>query len=250
MGQFDGRVAFVTGGNDGIGRATAIKFAEHGAKVAIAARRVQQSEEVVREIENIGGEALFVQTDVAVPGDVKRAVEETVERFGHLDYAFNNAGTLIRGPLHETELTEWEQSIKVNLTGVWLCMKYEIRQMLTQGGGVIVNDSSAGGLRGANGGSAYSASKHGVVGLTKSAALEYAQRGIRTNAVCPGFIDTAMTKSFYGGTEGRDNISGNQPAGRHGMPDEIAEAVIWICSDAASFVNGVALPVDGGLLAK
>lgn len=246
-GQFDGKIAFVTGGNAGIGRATAIKFAEHGARVVIAARRTEQGEAVAREITDAGGEALFIRTDVAKFEDVRSAVSKTVDAFGSLDFAFNNAGTLPeQEPIHEVSEETWDRVLDVNLKGVWACMKFEIEQMLEQGSGVIVNDSSSGGLRGGRNWSPYITSKHGVVGLTKAGALEYAQKGIRINAVCPGFIDTAMTKSFYGDTKGRDEISARQPAGRHGEPVEIAEAVVWLCSDAASFVNGVALPVDGG----
>jgi NAD(P)-dependent dehydrogenase (short-subunit alcohol dehydrogenase family) len=143
----------------------------------------------------------------------------------------------------------WDQVMDVNLRGMWLCMKHEVRQMLEQGGGAIVNDSSGGGLRGGRYWGPYQVSKHGVIGLTRVAALEYVRQGIRVNAVCPGFVDTAMTQSFYGDTAGRDAIAERQPAGRHGEPMEVADAVVWLCSDAASFVNGVALPVDGGVMA-
>lgn len=250
-GQFEGKVALVTGGNAGIGRATAVKFASKGAKVAIAARRIEQGEAVANEIIAAGGEAIFVQTDVASATDVEAVVAKTAEEFGRLDFAFNNAGTLPeQAPVHEIDESDWDRVQAVNLKGVFLCMKYEIIQMLKQGGGTIVNDSSAGGLRGARNWSPYAASKHAVIGLTKSAALEYAQKRIRINAICPGFIDTDMTASFYGDIEGRDRISSNQPAGRHGSPEEVAEVVAWLCSDAASFVNGVAMPVDGGVLAR
>ncbi len=250
-GQFDGKVALVTGGNAGIGKASALKFAEHGASVVIAARRTEEGEAVADEIRGSGGNATFVRTDVAKWADVQAAVAKAVETYGRLDFAFNNAGTLPgHAPLHEVSEDDWDRVMDVNLKGVWLCMKAEIGQMLTQGGGVIVNDSSVGGLRGGRNWGPYHISKHGVIGLTRVAALEYVQQGIRVNAVCPGFVDTAMTQSFYGDIAGRDAISAQQPAGRHGAPEEIAEAVAWLCSDAASFVNGVALPVDGGIMAN
>lgn len=248
---FDGKVALVTGGNSGIGKATAIKFAEQGAKVVIAARRVDQGNAVVEEIERAGGEAMFVQTDVAAAGDVRNVLTQTVARFGRLDFAFNNAGILQDHSLvHETADDIWNLGIAVNLTGTFQCMKAELAQMLKQGSGVIINDSSAGGLRGTQGRSSYIAAKHGVIGLTKAAALEYVRSGIRVNAICPGFIDTPMTASFYGDHEGRDRIASNQAPGRHGEPEEVAAVVTWLCSDAASFVNGIAMPVDGGVLAR
>ncbi len=250
-GVLVGKVAVVTGASSGIGAATARKLAESGAMVVLAARREAEGARVVNQITEAGGEAKFVRTDVSVADDVKAMVAASVDAYGSLDIAFNNAGALpSQAPVHEIDEMEWDRVIAVNLKGIWLCMKYEIEQMVKTGGGVIVNDSSAGGLRGAKNWSPYAASKHGVIGLTKSAALEYVQRGIRINAVCPGFIDTDMTASFYGDTEGRDRISSNQPAGRHGKPEEVAEAVVWLCSDAASFVNGVAMPVDGGVLAR
>lgn len=249
--RFADKVALVTGGNSGIGKATAAKFASEGAKVVIAARRLREGEAAAEEIRQNGGDAIFIQADVSRSQDVKAAVDTTVESYGRLDFAFNNAGILTDlGPMHEIEEDSWDQAMAINLRGIWLCLKYQVRQMLEQAGGAIVNDSSVGGLRGARGASAYSASKHGVIGLTKSAALEYIQHGIRINAVCPGFIDTAMTEQLYDDTQGRTDIVSSQPSGRGGRPDEVAEAVTWLCSDAASFITGVALPVDGGILAK
>ena len=249
--QFEGKVALVTGGNSGIGRSTAIKFAERGAKVVIAARRAEQGEAVVQEIRDSGGDATFVRTDVSEADDVEAMVAETVEAYGSLDVAFNNAGVLAGlRPTHEIDEDSWEQVMAVNLKGVWLCMKHEIKQMLQQGGGAIVNDSAGGGLAGVSNASAYVASKHGVIGLSKTAALEYAQRGIRVNVVCPGSIETPMTEGFYNDPERLSRIISNHPIGRVGSPDEVAEAVIWLCSDAASFVTGVAMPVDGGFLAR
>lgn len=250
--ELENKVAVVTGASSGIGAATAIKMAEAGAKVVLAARRETEGQAVKEQITSSGGEAIFVQTDCSQENDIRNLIATAVETYGRIDIAFNNAGTLDdKVPTHEVTEDDWDRVLAVNLKGVWLCMKYEIQQMLSQGGdAAIVNDSSYGGLRGARNHSPYSASKHGMIGLTKSAALEYVQSGIRVNVVCPGFIDTEMTQSFYGDTEGRDRIAANHPAGRHGAPEEIADAVVWLCSDAASFVTGVAMPVDGGIMAR
>ena len=239
------------GGSSGIGRATAIKFAEQGADVVIAARRSTEGEAVAQEIRDSGGGAMFVKADVTQAEQVEAAVEQTVSTFGSLDMAFNNAGLLAAlGPPHEIEEDAWDREIDVNLKGVWLCLKYEIRQMLAQGGGSIVNDSSAGGLKGASKADPYSAAKHGVTGLTKSAALEYAPHGIRVNAVCPGSVETPMTKPMYDDPDLKSRIISAHPIGRVGNPKEFAEAVTWLCSDSASFVTGIAMPVDGGYIAK
>ena len=246
-GQFEGKVALVTGGNSGIGRATAIQFAREGAKVVIAARRVPEGEETEQMIRDAGGDATFVQTDVSNAADAEAMVAKTVEIYGRLDCAFNNAGVISHdsGRTHEHSEEEWDRIIDINLKGVWLCMKYEITQMLKQGGGAIVNDSSTDGLIGSFDGAAYIASKHGVVGLTKTAALEYAQQSIRVNAVCPGFILTPMSSVVNDPAKEPESLA-KIPLGRIGAPEEIAEAVIWLCSDAASFVTGHAMSVDGG----
>lgn len=251
MKSFHGKVALVTGGSSGLGRATAIAFAREGASVVVAARRIVQGEETVAQAREHGVEACFVQTDVAKRDDIARMVSLSVERFGGLDFAFNNAGIEGSVGVHAAEYEEevWDQVMNINLKGVWLCMKYQIPEILKRGG-AIVNMSSVAGLRGASiMGVAYGASKHGVVGLTKSAALEYANSGIRINAVCPAVIETDMAeRAFNTDPETYERVTSYHPIGRLGTPDEVAQAVIWLCSDAASFTTGLALPVDGGFL--
>ena len=248
--QFQGKVAIVTGGSFGIGRATAIAFADRGAKVAIV--DCIEDNETLNHIQAAGGEAIFVKCDVSKGADVKAMIEKVMAAYGRLDYAFNNAG--IEGasaPTHECTEENWERTIGVNLKGVWLCMKYEIQQMLKQGKGAIVNCASIAGLVGFQGLPVYVASKHGVVGLTKTAALEYAKSGIRVNAVCPGVIKTNMVDRITGREkEVEKQFEDMEPVGRMGQPEEVAEAVIWLCSDAASFVTGDAMAVDGGWTAQ
>jgi NAD(P)-dependent dehydrogenase (short-subunit alcohol dehydrogenase family) len=248
MSKFEGKVSVVTGAGSGIGRATALAFAREGASVAVADILEQDNQETARMIMDLGGHALAITCDVARNDDVRRALDETVKTFGRLDFAFNNAGIeYALKPAAEITEEEWDRIIDIDLRGVFLCMKHEIPLMLKQGGGAIVNTSSGAGVKGFKGGAAYVAAKHGVVGLTKAAALDYAQSNIRINAVCPGIIDTSMMQRFSGGTpEGRQTVIAQEPVGRMGTPDEIAAAVVWLCSDAASFVVGSAMVVDGG----
>ena len=250
--KFKGRVALVTGGNSGIGKAAALAFAAEGAKVVLAARREREGAQVVEQIAGEGGEAHFVRTDVSNEADVDAMVRQTVGRFGRLDYAFNNAGGGGGGgPIHETESADWDRIIDINLKGVWLCMKYEIACMKEQGFGAIVNNSSTAGLAGYANNAIYAASKFGVIGLTMSVALQYADQGIRINAVCPGWALTPMVgDSAAAASELESQALEETPQKRIAAPEEIAEAALWLCSDAASFVTGVALPVDGGLLAQ
>ncbi len=247
-GNLEGKVAFLTGAASGIGRATALTFAREGVKTVVADIDQNGNQETARMIEDLGGQALAVRCDVTRGEDVQAALNQTIEAFGHLDYAFNNAGAE-QQPKPTADITEeeWDRIITINLRGVFLCMKYEIPLMLQHGGGSIVNTSSGAGIKVFGRGAAYAAAKHGVVGLTKDAALDYAATGIRINAICPGIIDTEMMDRFTGDTaEGRDRVIAQEPIGRMGKPDEIAAAVLWLSSDAASFVTGHALVADGG----
>lgn len=246
--EFKNKVAIVTGASSGIGKATALAFAREGAKVMVA-DITNDGEETVALIRKEHGEALFQKCDVSKISDVKNMVETAIKHFDRLDYAFNNAG--VEGkPASTVDCKEenWNQTISVNLSGVWFCMKYEIPYMLKNPGSAIVNCSSVLGLVGIEAMPAYAASKHGVVGLTKVAALDYAKNGLRVNAVCPGAIETPMLSRFTGGTEEgmQSLIDTTEPVGRVGNPNEIAETVLWLCSSRASFVTGQALAVDGG----
>jgi NAD(P)-dependent dehydrogenase (short-subunit alcohol dehydrogenase family) len=245
---FEGKVAFVTGAASGIGRATALAFAHAGASVTAADVSEVGSQETARMITEVGGRALAVRCDVTSSQDLQAALARTVETFGHLDIAFNNAGVEQPvAPAAEITEHEWDRIVAINLRGVFLSLKHEIPLLIEHGGGVIVNTSSGAGVVGITGQAAYTAAKHGVVGLTKSAALDYARSGVRINAVCPGIIATEMMDRFTGGTpEGRDRVIAQEPIGRMGTADEIAAAVLWLCSDAAAFVIGHAMVIDGG----
>jgi NAD(P)-dependent dehydrogenase (short-subunit alcohol dehydrogenase family) len=245
------KVAIVTGGTSGIGRETAVLFAQAGVKVVVAGRREAEGNETVEMIRAAGGDGFFVKTDVAIAAEVQALVRKTVEKFGRLDIAFNNAG--IEGnlvPIVIQPEADWDRTIDINLKGTWLCLKYEIQQMLKQrSGGAIVNMASVAGLIGSAGFATYCASKHGVMGLTKCAALETARSGIRVNAVCPAVIETPMGERIFGGPEVKPYAIGLHPIGRFGKPMEVAEAVVWMCSDRASFMTGQSLVLDGGFLA-
>jgi NAD(P)-dependent dehydrogenase (short-subunit alcohol dehydrogenase family) len=253
-GQLEGKVALVTGGASGIGRATALTFAREGAKLVIADRHEEGGQQTVHMITENGGEAIFVQVDVTQTTAVEAMISQAVKTYGRLDCAHNNAGigSRPRVLLHEVTEESWDQVIDINLKGVWLCMKYELIQMLAQGGGAIVNTASIMGLVGSwSRSGAYNASKHGVVGLTKTAALEYATSGIRVNCVCPGYIRTPLIEeTLRSRPEMEAQIVTRHPVGRMGRPEEIAEAVVWLCSEAASFVTGHTMTVDGGYVAQ
>ena len=248
------KVAIVTGGGSGIGRASTLALANAGAKVVISGRREKEGHETVALIKNAGSQGLFIQADASNEADVERLVAQTLSTYGRLDAAFNNAG--IEGEVgkqtHEQSVANYRAVMDTNVLGVLLAMKHEIAAMLKNGGGSIVNNASVGGLVGFPGVSVYVASKHAVLGLTKTAALEYAKQGIRVNAVSPGGTETPMLHRFTGGpgTDFFNQLTGMQPIGRLGRPEEIAEAVLWLCSDKASFVTGLSLTADGGWTAQ
>ncbi len=248
MTKFSEKVAFITGAGTGIGRAAALAFAREGAKVIATGLSDKNVQETANLVKKSGGTALPINCDVTNEEDIISALDQTIKIFGRLDFAFNNAG--IEQPLKpviDITLKEWDQLLAVNLKGVFLCMKHQIPLLLKQGGGVIVNTSSGAGVKGFRGQAAYAATKHGLIGLTKSAALDYADANIRINAVCPGIIETPMMDRFTEGTnEGRERVIAQEPVGRMGKPEEIAETVIWLCSDAGAFTVGAAIVVDGG----
>ena len=245
LNRFPGKVAFVTGAASGIGRAAAVAFALEGARVAILDRTEDALQQTADAIRDAGAEVLVIACDVSIPEQIETAVARTVETFGRLDIAFNNAGVENKAtPVAQIDLVEWDRILGINLRGTFICMKHEIAQMLRHGGGVVVNTSSGAGIRGVAGGAAYAASKHAIIGLTKSAALDYAKSNIRVNAVLPGNIETPMMNRFTGGNI--QKAIDLEPVGRLGKPEEIAEAVLWMSSDLGAFVTGASISVDGG----
>jgi len=249
MGLMDGKAGLITGAASGIGRASAIALGTEGGSVIVSdlERAREAGEETVRLVREQGGQALFVSCDVAVASECRQLVEETVAAYGRLDFAFNNAGIAAFATIPDTEEGVFDAVLSVNLKGVWHGLKYQIPQMVALGGGAIVNTASVAGLLGGSNAGAYVASKHGVVGLTKTAALEWAAQGVRVNAICPGLTRSGLTSDL--GEETRNAIIENQAMRREAAPQEIAAAVVWLCSEKASFVTGIAMPVDGGTVA-
>jgi NAD(P)-dependent dehydrogenase (short-subunit alcohol dehydrogenase family) len=248
----EGKVALITGGGSGMGRASAIEFAAQGAKVVVADYVAEGGERTAAVVKDKGGEAVFVQVDVSNPAQVQAMIKKAVDTWGRLDFAHNNAGIEgLMSPMAECTLENWNRVLATNLTGVWLCMKSEIAQMLKQGGGAIVNTASAAGLQGVENLSAHCASKHGVLGITKVAAKEYAKKAIRVNAICPGPIETPMLQRIVDVSRvmAPASTAGATPMGRVGKAEEVARVAVWLCTSAASYVTGVAMPVDGGYVA-
>lgn len=250
---FAGKVALITGAASGIGRAAALAFAQQGVRVAVVDTNERDGHDTVQQIAAAGGTAHFIRADISQESEVQAMVAQTVAQFGQLDYAFNNAGIAGQGgALHEMSMENFDGVIAVNLRGVFLCLKYEIQHMLQHGGGAIVNTASIAGLVASRGLAHYVASKHGVVGLTKAAALDYAQHNIRVNAIAPGVIVTPLAQQYVGGDPEvlRQQFAAVHPVNRVGEPEEVAQAAVWLCSDAASFMTGTTIPIDGGLTAQ
>lgn len=254
--NFENKVALITGAGSGIGRASALEFARHGARVAVVDIDTQGAEETAHLISAKSGQPAVIKADVSSSDDVQHAIDKTIKEFGRIDYAHNNAGTegridSSRGTLGTSE-EEWDRLMSINLKGVWLCMRAEIPHMLEASGGAIVNSGSISSLVGSTAGFvAYSASKSGILGLTRSAALEFASQNVRINAICPGYIETPLWQKYIDEDPSvRDTISNRQPIGRLGTAEEVAQAVVWLCSDASSLITGVALPLDGGFTAQ
>lgn len=252
MSKFDGKVALVTGAASGIGRASALAFARQGAKVVVADVDIAGGEKSVELIGQSGGDALFFRADVTVGDQVSALVRKTVEHYGRLDCAHNNAGMLgAPAALAECSEEDWDRIVNLNLRSVWLCMKHEILAMIERGGGAIVNTASVAGLVGVRGLSPYTATKHAVVGLSKTAALDYVKRGIRVNAICPGLVRTPMVENYMQKNPAvEEQLLMFQPLGRMAAPEEVAAAVVWLCSDEASFVTGTAMTIDGAWTAQ
>ncbi|MEM9444035.1 MAG: SDR family oxidoreductase [Verrucomicrobiota bacterium] len=251
MKTLEGKTALITGGTSGIGRASAITLAQAGAQVVVTGRRENEGLETVKLVQDVGGEALFVKSDVLQEDQIKDSVEETVSKFGRLDIALNNAGVEIAGPIPEVQEADYRRIFDINVWGVLASMKYQIPVMLENGGGSIINVSSVAGKVGIAGVSIYVASKHAVEGLTKVAALEYAKEGLRVNAIAPGLIDTDMADRFAGKEgEQREYMNSFHPIGRSGKVNEVSDAVLWLAGDTSSFVTGHSLSVDGGWTAQ
>jgi NAD(P)-dependent dehydrogenase (short-subunit alcohol dehydrogenase family) len=245
--KFNDKTAVVTGAGSGIGRASAIAFAKEGARVMVSDIDTKGGEETVNLIQAFGGVAQFFQCDVSKSNQVEGLMKEVIKSFGRLDFAVNNAGISMRpGLTADIDEEEWDRVISINLKSVWLCMKYEIPMMLNNGGGAIINMSSLAGIRGRAHTIAYSASKHGIIGMTKTAALEYAQKGIRINAICPGLTESGMTAGLSERSELAEKLIQKIPMGHMGLSENIADAVTWLCTDSTSFMTGQVIVVDGG----
>ncbi len=247
MKTFEDKVVLITGGTSGIGRATAVAFAREGARVVVAGRRENEGAETVALIEEAGGQGLFVRADVSIEEDVAALVARTVDTFGRLDCAFNNAGVMDFAPITEVSLEAIERVLAVNVRGVALCLMHQIPALLKSGGGSIVNTASFLGLRPSANSAIYNASKFAVIGLSKTVALEFASQNVRVNAVCPGIIETPMNEGYRRDEKGRDALNAMQPVGRLGQPEDIASAVLYLSSPAAAFITGTTLSVDGGI---